>query len=60
MCPVFPFHTRAVVDQEINPKSGRVFAAWRGLEIVSIHVQIKNNIYGIVSFSISVPPLERE
>ena len=38
MCPAFPFHTRAVVDQEINPESGRVFAAWRGLEIVSIQI----------------------
>ena len=38
MCPAFLFHTRAVVDQEINPESGRVFAAWRGLEIVSIQI----------------------
>ena len=38
MCPAFPFHTRAVVDQEINPESGRVFAAWQGLEIVSIQI----------------------
>ena len=27
-----------LLDQEINPESGRVFAAWRGLEIVSIQI----------------------
>ena len=38
MYPAFLFHARTVVDQEINPESGRVFAAWLRLEIVPIQI----------------------